>query len=198
VQSGAFFREPYHLEILSRTVLPGLARDRGRKHLRLWSAGCGSGETVWSLAMILAEADLPSSLDVTVLGTDADPALVARAREAVYTEHRMAGVSAERRRRHFVRGTGPRQGLWRVVAPLRDQVELAELDLAGPWPAMAPFDVVVCHDPAALGGDRAARLIGRLADALAPGGVLLLGATEAVPDRPDLALEGRAAYRKTA
>jgi chemotaxis methyl-accepting protein methylase len=130
VPPGAFFHEPRQFELLASGVLPELARTRRR--VRLWSAGCGAGEEAWSLAMIVAEAALPPEVEVEIIATDADRRALAIAAEAVYRDDQMRPVSAERRRRHFVRGVGPRRGLWRVIAPLRDRVELCELDLDGP------------------------------------------------------------------
>jgi chemotaxis protein methyltransferase CheR len=200
VTPGAFFREPSQFELLAGTVLPGLARMRDGGAVRLWSAGCSSGEEAWSLAMIVEEAQWPSEIEVSVLATDRDPRLLARATEAVYGDDQMHGVSAQRRRRHFVRGVGPRAGLWRVVAPLRDRVELAALDLMGPWPDRGAFDVVVCHGALAeLSLRSAARLVRRFADVLPPGGVMLLGPSGPAADEvPRLEPYGRAGYRKIA
>ena len=150
--------------------------------------------------MLVDEARLPPRLDVTVLATDRDPRVLARASEAVYRDDEMRRVSAERRRRHFVRGVGSRAGLWRVVAPLRDRVEFAELDLLGPWPERGAFDVVVCQGAiAALDGRSAARLVRRFGDALGPGGVMLLGPARPLPDElPRLEPYGRTGYHKIA
>jgi chemotaxis protein methyltransferase CheR len=200
VKPGAFFREPSHFELLARTVLPGLARMRGGGAVRLWSAGCSSGEEAWSLAMVVEEARWPSEIEVGVLATDRDPRMLARVAEAVYGDDQMHGVSAQRRRRHFVRGVGPRAGLWRVVAPLRDRVELAALDLMGPWPDRGAFDVVVCHGALAeLSPRSAAQLVRRFADVLPPGGVMLLGPPGPAADEvPRLEPYGLAGYRKIA
>jgi chemotaxis protein methyltransferase CheR len=200
VKQGAFFREPAHFELLARTVLPGLARARNRRTLQLWSAGCSSGEEAWSIAMIVEEARVPPHVAVTILATDRDPRAVARASDGVYREDEMHRVSPERRRRHFVGGVGPRKGLWRVVAPLRDRVEFVELDLIGPWPERGAFDIVVCHDAITrLDGRSAERLVRRFADVLGPGGVMLLGSWRSLTDElPRLEPYGRAAYRKIA
>ena len=200
MKTGAFFREPSHFELLARTVLPGLARTHSSGVARLWSAGCSSGEEAWSLAMVVEEAQLPADLEVALLATERDPRSLARAGEGVYGDDAMGGVSALRRRRHFVRGVGPRAGLWRVVAALRDRVEFAELDLLGPWPDRGAFDVVVCHGAlAGLDARSAARLVRRFADALAPGGVMLLGPTRPRTDEmPRLERYGRDGYRKIA
>ena len=196
---AAFFREPGQFELLATTVLPELGRRRGRR-IRLWSAGCGSGEDAWSIAMVAAEARLPPGREVEIIATDGDPAALARAAEAVYSDPEMRRVDAKRRQRHFVRGVGPRQGLWRVIAPLRDRVELYELDLAGPWPAGAPFDAVFCAAPIArLDPPGAYRLARRFGEVLAPGGALFLGQAPTSPgDLPDLAPWRPGVFRKRA
>jgi chemotaxis protein methyltransferase CheR len=199
VTSAAFFREPAHCELLAQTVLPGLASAPGRRALTLWSAGCESGEDAWSLAMVVDEAHLPTRVEVSILATERDPATLAAAGTAVYGDHQMHSVNAERRQRYFVRGVGPRAGQWRVVARLRDRIEFAELDLMSPWPARTAFDVVMCHDALArLDGRSAALVVRRFGDALAPGGVMLLGGPASPSDLPRLEPYGPDAYRKIA
>jgi chemotaxis protein methyltransferase CheR len=214
VPPGAFFHEPRQFELLATGVLPEIARTRRR--VRLWVAGCGAGEEAWSLAMVVEETALPPGVEVEILATEADRRALAIAAEAVYRDDQMRPVSAERRRRHFVRGVGPRRGLWRVIAPLRDRVELCELDLDGPWldgpwldgpwldgpwPAAAQtatrFDVVFCHAPIARRAPRDADpLIRRLAAALAPGGVLFLGRPARSSGLPGLAPCAPGVYRR--
>jgi chemotaxis protein methyltransferase CheR len=209
VPPGAFFYEPRQFELLASRVLPELARARRR--LRLWSAGCGAGEEAWSLAMVVEEAALPPGVEVEIVATDADRRALAVAAEAVYRDDQMRSVSAERRRRHFVRGVGPRRGLWRVIAPLRDRVELCELDLDGPWldgprldgprPATAQtgarFDVVFCHAPLARRVPRDDDpLIRRLAAAVAPGGALFLDRPTALDGLPGLVPCAAGVYRR--
>ena len=196
---GAFFHEPRQFELLASRVLPELARARRR--VRLWSAGCGTGEEAWSLAIVVEEAALPPGVEVEILATEADRRALAIAAEAVYRDDQMRPVSAERRRRHFVRGVGPRRGLWRVIAPLRDRVELCELDLDGPWPAAAQagarFDVVFCHAPIARRDPRDAEpLIRRLAAVVAPGGALFLGRPAGPDGVPGLVRCAPGVYRR--
>ena len=193
---GAFFYEPRQFELLASGVLPELACARRR--VRLWSAGCGAGEEAWSLAMVVEEAALPPGVEVEILATDADRRALAIAAEAVYRDDQMRPISTERRRRHFVRGVGPRRGLWRVIAPLRDLVEIDELDLGGRWPACAPFHAVFCGAPIAELDPRGAhRLARRLAEVLVPGGALFLGRAPGAPDDlPGLVPWGPNGYRK--
>jgi chemotaxis methyl-accepting protein methylase len=206
VTPGTFFHEPDHFELLARRVLPELAREPGRAGVTVWSAGCASGEEAWSLAMVIAEAALPASWKVRVVATDRDPERLAWAANATYDDGRMSAVNPERRARHFTRDDEPGGDAWRVAPSLRARVELWTLDLGGPWPARDPsaaepwdrFDVVVCHRAIAeLDAPCAARLVYRLADALAPGGVLLLGPSRWLPTGiAGFELYGRAAFRK--
>ncbi|HET7502954.1 MAG TPA: CheR family methyltransferase [Kofleriaceae bacterium] len=195
---GAFFREPEHFAILADRLLPEMTSQPGRTGVRLWVAGCFAGEEAWSLAMVVAEAALPPSWDVKILATEQNHDLLEWTRNAVYYEGRMWAVSPERRARHFIRGQGARDGLWRVIAPLRDRVELFALDLEEPWPMSGRFDVIVCHRALAeLPVDRAARLVCRFGDAVAPGGAMFLGPSQWQPTSlAGFELYGRAAYRK--
>jgi chemotaxis protein methyltransferase CheR len=196
VPPRAFFREPYQHELLARSVLPELARANGRRSLRLWSASCSSGQDAWSLAMIVEEAGV-SPLEVTILATDRDPQALAHAGDAVYRDDEMSQVNLQRRRRYFVRGQGPRKGLWRVVAALRDRVEFDELDLLDPWPERGAFDIVFCHDLVASDARAAGRLVRRFADVLAPGGTLFLGDAAALShDVPAVERYAAGVYRK--
>jgi chemotaxis protein methyltransferase CheR len=151
--------------------------------------------------MAVEEAALPPEVEIEIVATDADRRALAIATEAVYRDDQMRPVSAERRRRHFVRGVGPRRGLWRVIAPLRDRVELCELDLDGPWrrgaQAGASFDVVFCHAPVARRVPCDAEpLIRRLAEVLAPGGALFLSQPTGTDGLPGFVRCAPGVYRR--
>jgi chemotaxis protein methyltransferase CheR len=150
------------------------------------------------MAMVVQEARL-SSLGTAIVATDREPKLLAHASEAVYRDDDVRGVTSERKRRHFVRGQGPRSGLWRIVAALRDQVEFVELDLMGAWPERGAFDVVFCTGPIAeLPAPDAVRLAHRFAGVLAPGGAMFLAAAAHLDGIPGVAAHGRGVYRKPA
>ena len=107
----SFFRENYHFEQLGAEVLPQIASERSAKRrLRLWSAGCSTGEEPYSLAVVLREglACLPD-WDIKVLATDIDSKVVATAAEGVYAADRFQGVSAERVRNWFPPAAGRRR-----------------------------------------------------------------------------------------
>ena len=138
-----FFRENHHFEFLKSTVLPGhLARQRrtGEKRFRVWSAGCSSGEEVYSLAMTLHEV-LPAWMlpAVEIVATDLDTNVLARAQAAIYDDETVAAVPASLQRRYFLRGTGENDGKVRVIDSLRAMVTFGRVNfIERPWPVSGP------------------------------------------------------------
>ena len=194
----AFFREPHHFELLATRILPELARDATRARLRLWSAGCSSGEEPWSLAMVLDEARLPARWDAKILATDIDTDVLARASEGIYADDRLAQLGAGRRERYFSRGTGARSGQWRIAELLRSRVAFRSLNLFDPWPMRRPFDVIFCRNVIIYFDEPSKqRLVRRFVDALAPGGYLFLGHSESlIHGVRGLEPRGHTCYRK--
>lgn len=191
----AFFREPHHFELLARRARA--VRERGAGTMRIWSSACSTGEEAWSIAMVLREAGQPAD----ILATDIDSDVLATAHEGVYPAERVAGLDAERLHRHFLRGTGAREGLVRIRAELRPLVRFAQFNLQGAeWPAPGRFDAIFCRN-VVIYFEREAqrRLADRLAAALAPGGLLLVGHAESFPStNPAFRACGRTAYELSA
>jgi chemotaxis protein methyltransferase CheR len=144
----AFFREEHHFEALARTVLPRLMQKKApSRRLRLWSAGCSTGEEPYSLAMVVLET-LPSASgwDVKILATDIDTNALATASQGIYSAERVHGLAPQRLHRWFRKGTGAQAGLVRVVPALQEMVAFRQLNLNGHWPMQGPFDVIFCRN----------------------------------------------------
>jgi len=95
----AFFRENHHFEHLANVVLPMLMkRNASTKKIRIWSAGCSSGEEPYSIAMTVAET-VPENWDVKILATDLDTNMIEHGEAAVYAESRLTGISKARLQR---------------------------------------------------------------------------------------------------
>jgi chemotaxis protein methyltransferase CheR len=189
----AFFREPHHFDLLAARVR---ARPAGAPPLRVWSSACSTGEEAWSIAMVLREAGTPAE----ILATDIDSDVLASAGEGVYPAERTAGLAADRLRRHFLRGTGANEGLVRVRSELRPPVTFARFNLQAPvWPGLR-FDVIFCRNVVIYFDQEAQRRIAdRLALALVPGGLLLVGHAESFPaSHPAFRSCGRTAYEQQA
>jgi chemotaxis protein methyltransferase CheR len=176
----AFFRENHHFEQLSVETLPQIASMRSAmRRVRLWSAGCSTGEEPYSMAVVLREglARLPN-WDIKLLATDIDSKVVATAAEGVYAADRFKGVSAERVRNWFPQVTG-RPGFCAASADLKALITFKQLNLLEPWPMKGPFDVIFCRN-VVIYFDKATqrRLFDRMADLQEPGGWLFIGHSE--------------------
>jgi chemotaxis protein methyltransferase CheR len=194
----SFFREQHHFDLLAQTVLPPLAaRAREGGRVRIWSAGCSSGEEAYSIAATVLDA-LPEAprLDVRILATDIDEKMVQRVRSAVYPAESVAELSPDLRRKLF----GAAQGSeLRIADGLRALVTCKPLNLQQAWPMRGPFDVIFCRN-VVIYFDRPTqeRLWSRYADLLPPGGYLMVGHSERVSGAALSAFEavGVTAYRR--
>ena len=176
----SFFREPQHFAHLAQNVLPALAARGGR--VRLWSAGCSSGEEPYSLAIVLCEC-LPESdrPDARILATDICTRMVAATREALYGEEALRGVAPGLVQKHFVRVGTERPRRYRVADHVRRIVRPARLNLMEAWPMTGPFDIIFCRN-VMIYFDRPTRqgLVERFWRILAPGGHLFVGHSESL------------------
>lgn len=195
----AFFREAHHFDFLAERLPEWLAqRPEGR--VRIWSAGCSSGEEPYSLAMVLAEAleKHRGPADALILATDLSPAALDAASHCVYPAQRLDGVSPERRRRWFQRGSGAHAGKVRVHPRLQELVRVQRLNLLGDWPMRGRFDAILCRNVMIyFDTPTKQRLFERFDAALLPQGKLLLGHSESMHGLSDrFALVGRTIYEK--
>lgn len=197
----AFFREDHHFRHLADTVLPPLlAAARGGGRVRLWSAGCSTGEEPYSLAITLLELCPEAARhDILILATDIDPAVVDRARDGVYAEAQMGGLSPARRARHFRNNEAGAH--WRASADLQALIRFEELNLHAPWPFSGRFDAILCRNVTIyFDAPTQARLWERLAVALTPEGHLYVGHSERIEGpAADLFVPlGQTRYRRAA
>jgi len=170
--------------------------------LRIWSAGCATGEEPYALAMVLAEAleRTGSHVDARILATDLSPQALEHAQAGMYALDRMGGISDERRRRWFLRGEGQYEGYACVHQRLRELVTIQPLNLLHDWPMRGPFDAIFCRN-VVIYFDKPTkqRLFERYAGLLVPGGYLFLGHSESMHGLSDaFDLVGRTVYRKRA
>ncbi|NYE28845.1 chemotaxis protein methyltransferase CheR [Rhodanobacter sp. K2T2] len=199
----SFFREMHHYDLLVDELLPRwLDAKRNGERLRIWSAGCSTGEEPYALAMVLAEALEQSgkSLDARILATDLSPQALEAARQGEYMLDRLGGVSEARRRRWFLRGEGSYQGFARIHPRLRELVSIEPLNLLHAWPMRGPFDAIFCRN-VVIYFDKPTKqkLFERYAELLCPGGYLFLGHSESMHGLSDaFDLVGRTVYRKRA
>jgi chemotaxis protein methyltransferase CheR len=170
-----FFREPAHFDYLAKHVVPACVAAGAP--LRIWSAGCSTGEEPYTLAMVLHET-LPPRYDVRILATDISTRVVALARKGVYTAQQLSDVSAARRTRWF----SPMPDGGGAARPeLRAPISFAHLNLMAPWPMSGPFDAIFCRNVMIyFDKPTVTTLVARFHDLLAPGGHLFIGHSESL------------------
>ncbi len=179
-----FWRDRAVFEALSERVLPELARAaaaRGDRTLRCLSCGCASGEEPYSLLIgwRLGVADGFPGLDLEIVATDADPAMLERARRAVYPEASLRDLPAPWRDRAF----DPHEGGFLLQEECRGRVTWALEDVREMTPE-GPFDLVLCRNLVFTYYQEPLQreIAARLAAALRPGGALVMGSHESLPD----------------
>lgn len=183
-----FFREAHHFDYLRNTVIPR-CRARGSRRLRIWSAGCSTGEEPYTLAMTLREAcPTAEGWDLQILASDIDTAVLATAQRGVYDTDRLAGISTELLHKYFLRGTGANAGKVSVRPELRELITFRQLNfMDNPWPIRVQFDAIFCRN-VIIYFDREIqrRLLTRFAAQLGPDGLLFLGHSESLHSMADL------------
>jgi two-component system, chemotaxis family, CheB/CheR fusion protein len=179
-----FFRDPHFWESVRANVLPVLLQDRPpERPIRIWCAGCSTGEEAYSLAILVLEYLTQHGLEtpVQVFGTDASESSVETARIAVYPETLLADVSPERLRRYFVKVDRGYQ----VSKRVRDACIFARQNLCGD-PPFSHIDILSCRNTMIYFRQALQRqIILTFHYALEPGGFLLLGMSESLRDYGD-------------
>lgn len=197
-----FFREEHHFEFLAKNVFPAAASRASRsaqKRLRIWSAGCSSGEEPYSIAItVLKHFPSRAGWDIKILATDLDTNMVARGAAGVYPLNAFEGVSADMRKRYFA--PAPHEpGKLMACHDLKSLITFRPLNLLGPWPMSGPFDAIFCRNVMIyFDGPTKATLVERQAGLLPPGGHLFIGHSETLLEQNILKLKGRTVYEKMA
>jgi chemotaxis protein methyltransferase CheR len=185
-----FFRIAPQIEALRTVVLPDIiARRAGARRLGIWSAGCSTGEEAYTLAILLREA-LPASdyWEVQLLGTDLSHRAIAVARAAVYGEWSFRETPETARARYFT----PEEARWRLAESIQRMVRFSHLNLMAdlfpsPDPAGPSLDLILCRNVTIYFSPEACRrLYRRLAEALSPGGWLIVGPSDPTPLHPTM------------
>lgn len=179
-----FFREPHHFDDLRDRLLPALLkRAKQGERIRIWSAGCSSGEEPYSIAMCLnALAPDLSGLDIRILATDIDPNILQRGRLGIYSDAQMKGLPDDLRNKYFHRVETDGHGdHYQVSDTLKKLISYKELNLTKRWPLKGPFDVIFCRNVVIYFNEPTAQKVwADFASLLSPGAHLLVGHSERV------------------
>ncbi len=180
-----FYRDKPTFDQLPTEILPELAKRRqGSKRLSIWSAGCSTGQEVYSLGMLFADqAEQWRGWTIDILGTDVSHRAINAARSGLYSQFEVQrGLGVTQMLRHFDETPSG----WHIRDDARRIVRFRQHNILGPHPGRVPFDLVLCRN-VLLYFDRDTRseAFARLASAVLPDGFLMLGAGETVIGQTD-------------
>jgi chemotaxis protein methyltransferase CheR len=196
----AFFRERHHFDYMTQELIPVLMdRYRTKRRLRIWSAGCSTGEEPYSLAITLREC-IPNidSMDIRILASDLDSNVIRAAATGIYSESRIEGLSREQQTRWFRKGSGSNQGNVQVCDDLKKIISFNQLNLIHKWPMRGHFDLIFCRN-VVIYFDKSTKeiLFDRFADSLQAESTLFMGHSETLSRLTDrFELVGKTIYRK--
>jgi chemotaxis protein methyltransferase CheR len=180
-----FFREPRQFDFLVQEVFPRWKSEAEKslrsKRVRIWSAGCSSGEEPYTLAMLLAQ-NLPSEegWDTRVLATDISNRVLEKARRGIYDSARAEGISRDLLRKFMLKGVADQEGRVKVKVSIQEMIDFARLNLnVGPYPVQGPFDAILCRNVLIyFSPDSRKRAVANLVSQLAANGFLFVGHAE--------------------
>jgi chemotaxis protein methyltransferase CheR len=176
-----FYREPQHFEFLREAVFPILNRGK-QKRIRIWSAGCSSGEEAYSIAIEMKSClTNGEKKDALILATDISTRMLNVAKAGVYERNRLTNCPPDVLKSSFS-DFGPEKGvLYQVRPEVAKLIRFRYLNLTGPWPMQRLFDVIFCRNVMIYFDKVTQReLVDRFWEVLKPGGILIVGHCESL------------------
>lgn len=179
-----FFREPKHWTIMNQSVLPELSR-RGVGHgqpLRMWSAGCSSGEEPYTLAMVLSEwKEKHSGFDFTILATDISHQILQKAMKAIYSMDKADEIPMEMKKKYVLKGKNKANPRIKMDKILTSKVKFQRLNFMENFKLPEKQDIIFCRN-VVIYFDRPTQevLFAKFCDNLKKGGYLFIGHSESL------------------
>lgn len=174
-----FMREPAHFEFLKTVILPQIVKKNSNKELRIWSAGCSSGEEAYSTIMVIREfLGLQSGQwDFQILATDISANAMEKAQNATYHEDSLKNLDPSWIRKYFV----SQGGTYQLKPEIRKEVLFKHFNLMDPIPYHKRFDLIFCRN-VMIYFDQITKnnLVNKFYDAIKPGGYLFIGHSETI------------------
>lgn len=178
-----FFRESAHFDFLTEKFLPEYMADSKRPVMKVWSAGCSSGEEPYTLAIVLSEfKEKNKDFDFQITATDISTRMLHKAATAIYAEERIAPVSDHLRRKYLLRNKNGQIRTVRIVPGLRSKVSFDQINfMDDEYPVNGLFDIIFCRN-VLIYFDRKTQedVINKLCAKLKPGGHFFLGHSESM------------------
>ncbi|SGY99831.1 Chemotaxis protein methyltransferase [Moritella viscosa] len=188
----AFFREKHHFDFLQQVALPDCKRHNANKKLRIWSAGCSTGQEPYSIAMSIENNLL--HWDTKILATDLDSDVLSHAQHGIYDD--LAGIPISYRTRYC--SDIKKYHQYVMDDKVKDIITFKQLNLLAKWPMTGLFDVIFCRNVLIYFNDETKRkLIQRFYSLLKPGGYLFIGHSESLQGfNTHFTLVGQTVYQR--
>ncbi|MBN2486591.1 MAG: hypothetical protein JXB34_11510 [Bacteroidales bacterium] len=178
-----FFRESTHFDFMLSEALPRLTKDLSVKNVKIWSAGCSSGEEPYTLAITLSEfKEANNQIDFSIFASDISTLVLKTAINAIYNEERIKEIPLVLKKKYFLRSKNHEEKKVRIIAHLRNKVEFARINLLELTPVReAKYHIVFCRN-VLIYFDRATQLkiLTSLCSNIVKGGYLFLGHSESI------------------
>ena len=175
-----FFREPAQLQAFVEEIVPDLLTRKSLKKIRIWSAGCSSGEEPYSLAMLLQDAGWYDHAAFEIFASDINQTVLGKARKGQYRENAFRATTPVMREKYFTRES---ESVWRVKDEIRNRVSFGRLNLydEARVSLLGHLDVVFCRNVIIYFDDASKKVVvNNFYNRLVEGGYLLLGHSESL------------------
>lgn len=189
----AFFREPHHFPLLAEHALKQSKTHR----ISLWCSASSTGEEPYSMAMALVDAFGSFTPPVTIIASDVDTNVLAKAEDGIYPSERIEMLSANMVKRFFLKGVGKHAGLVQIKPELKEMITFRPINLLDyNWPIRGPLDAIFCRNVMIyFDKDTQRNILERFAPLLQPDGLLFAGHSESFPNAGHVfSLRGKTVY----
>ncbi|MBI9016922.1 MAG: protein-glutamate O-methyltransferase [Phycisphaerae bacterium] len=181
----SFFREKVHFDYIRQTFLPQLLQQKktqGNNQIRIWSAGCSSGEEPYTIAITMAEELAgKGSWDLKILASDVSTRILKTAQAGIYDSSKIKPLSTQQRLKYMTNIKVDGQITHQVRPELKSKISFRYLNLMESWPFKGPFDIIMCRNVMIyFDKPTQTKLVNRYYDCQAKGGLLCIGHSESL------------------
>lgn len=142
-----FFREDAHFSYLAETIVPKLVREHQKKHLKIWSAACSSGEEPYSIAITMMDALVAfPGVSFSVFSSDISVTILEKAKKAIYPYEEIQSLPEPIKRKYFQRGKGEFEELVKVKDIVKEKITFARHNLLETLQSGEFFDIIFCRN----------------------------------------------------
>ncbi len=175
-----FFREPAQLQAFTEEIVPDILLRKALRKVRIWSAGCSSGEEAYTIAMLLEEAGYFEKAAFEIFASDINQQVLTRARRGVYRDSAFRATAIDLQQKYFTRQP---DGSWRINDSIRNRVSFGRLNLydQARVSLLGYLDLIFCRNVIIYFDEKSKKsVIGNFYSRLVDGGYLLLGHSESL------------------